>query len=107
MSSSTSFPCASQDSDTCRVFDLRGLSFEVWPSSIGALAHLRYLNLSGKGKITKLPDSTCKLQGLQSLLLYGCNELEELLRDIRNLVSLRNLSLPQNKHFFQRKELGA
>ncbi|GMN70042.1 hypothetical protein TIFTF001_039086 [Ficus carica] len=56
-------------------------------SSIEALKYLRYLSLSGNKKIKKLPDSICKLQNLQTLLLDRRSELEELPRDMSNLMT--------------------
>ncbi|RYQ86730.1 hypothetical protein Ahy_B10g106366 [Arachis hypogaea] len=40
--------------------------------SIGALKHLRHLDLSGTN-IKRLPSVVCKLYNLQSLLLSDCN----------------------------------
>ncbi|KAK4577720.1 hypothetical protein RGQ29_028012 [Quercus rubra] len=72
-----------------RVVDLRDSSFEVLPSSIGTMKHLRLLDLSGNCRIQKLPNSICKLQNLQTLELDGCEKLEELPKDIRYLIRLR------------------
>ncbi|XP_038688508.1 putative disease resistance protein RGA3 [Tripterygium wilfordii] len=76
-----------------RMFDLRRSSFELLPNSIGALKHLRGLNLSQNHRIKRLPDSICKLHNLHSLSLGRCSALEELPKDIRNLVKLRFLEM--------------
>ncbi|KAM4091808.1 hypothetical protein ACJW30_09G163800 [Castanea mollissima] len=72
-----------------RLLNLRHSTLETLSSSISTLKHLRYLNLNRNKKIKKLPDSICDLQNLETLILLGCNEIEELPRDIRKMVSLR------------------
>ncbi|KAM4080067.1 hypothetical protein ACB094_09G163300 [Castanea mollissima] len=72
-----------------RLLNLRNSTLETLSSSISTLKHLRYLNLNGNKKIKKLLDSICDLQNLETLKLFGCNEIEELPRDIRKMVSLR------------------
>ncbi|XP_057999222.1 probable disease resistance protein At4g27220 [Hevea brasiliensis] len=57
--------------------------FEVLPTSIGDLKHLKYLSLVGNYLIRRLPNSICKLQSLQVLLLTGRWSLEELPKDIK------------------------
>jgi len=54
------------------------------------MKHLRWINLSKNEKMKKLPNSICKLQNLQTLLLDGCEKLEELPKDIRYMISLSN-----------------
>jgi uridine kinase len=76
-----------------RLLNLNGSSFEVLPSSIGTLKHLRYIDLSNNEIIKELPNSICNLYHLQTLQLNGCRELERLPKDIRNMISLRSLDI--------------
>ncbi|KAL5576033.1 hypothetical protein UlMin_017732 [Ulmus minor] len=82
-----------------RILDLSNSTFEMLPSSIGRAKHLRYLDLSRNMKMRKLPDSICKLQSLLTLKLEGCENLEGLPRDMKNLISLRFLSITTNETF--------
>ncbi|KAL5575078.1 hypothetical protein UlMin_016777 [Ulmus minor] len=76
-----------------QILDLSNSSLEMLPSSIGRAKHLRYLDLSWNKKMSRLPDSICKLQSLLTLKLEGCSNLEGLPRDMKNLISLRFLSI--------------
>ena len=71
-----------------RLLNLRNSMLETLSSLISTLKHLRYLNLRGNKKMKKLPDSICDLQNLETLVLFGCEKIEELPRDIRKMVSL-------------------
>ncbi|XP_022743838.1 putative disease resistance protein RGA3 [Durio zibethinus] len=73
-----------------RVLNLEGSSFEVLPRNIGSLKHLRCLDLSGNSNIKKLPNSLCKLQSLETLIINS-EGIEELPQDMRYMVSLRVL----------------
>ncbi|XP_044498913.1 putative disease resistance RPP13-like protein 1 [Mangifera indica] len=76
---------------------LRALSFEGYqiiylPDSIGDMVHLRYLNFSYT-KIRSLPESTCQLFNLQTLLLKKCSHLMELPSNMRYLTNLCHLDI--------------
>ncbi|XP_031257618.1 putative disease resistance RPP13-like protein 1 isoform X2 [Pistacia vera] len=76
---------------------LRALSLTKYhvmelPSSIGDLKHLRYINLSEAG-IKCLPESTCLLFNLQSLMLRNCYYLEKLPSHVGNLINLRHFDI--------------
>ncbi|XP_044499050.1 putative disease resistance RPP13-like protein 1 [Mangifera indica] len=76
---------------------MRALSFEGYhiiylPDSIGDMIHLRYLNFSDT-KIRSLPESTCQLFNLQTLLLKDCFDLVELPYNMRYLTNLCHLDI--------------
>ncbi|KAF2293683.1 hypothetical protein GH714_004141 [Hevea brasiliensis] len=75
-----------------RALSLTSYDFQVLPDSIGALKHLRYLDLSYT-PIKRLPNSVDKLFNLQTLMLRHCVELIELPRGICNLLNLRYLDI--------------
>ncbi|KAH7677351.1 P-loop containing nucleoside triphosphate hydrolase protein [Dioscorea alata] len=73
-----------------RVLDLSRTRIKELPASIEHLHHLRYLDLSFTN-IRKLPESICMLVNLQTLKLYGCDELSALPKSITYMNSLRHL----------------
>ncbi|KAM1222373.1 hypothetical protein ACFX2J_009918 [Malus domestica] len=89
-----------------RMLVLVGSTFEAFPSSIVSLKHMRYLQLSGNERITKLPDAVCKLQSLEILNVLVCENLEELPRDISRLISLRWLEITTKQTSFPDNGVG-
>ncbi|XP_039128607.1 putative disease resistance protein RGA4 isoform X2 [Dioscorea cayenensis subsp. rotundata] len=80
-----------------RVLDLSFTSTKELPASIEHLHHLRYLDLSYT-HIRKLPESICMLVNLQTLKLYRCHKLSELLpKSITYMNSLRHLLFEGNR----------
>ncbi|XP_031252960.1 putative disease resistance protein RGA3 [Pistacia vera] len=76
-----------------RLLCLSGLQVKGLPNSVGALKHLRYLDLSRNSILKELPNSICKLQSLQTLRLERCSNLQLLPNNLPNLISLRYLDL--------------
>ncbi|CAN6576057.1 unnamed protein product [Malus baccata var. baccata] len=89
-----------------RMLVLYDSTFEAFPSSIVSLKHMRYLQLSGNARITKLPDAVCKLQSLEILSVNRCMNLEELPRDISKLISLRWLYITTKQTSFPDNGVG-
>ncbi|XP_030444576.2 putative disease resistance protein RGA3 [Syzygium oleosum] len=89
-----------------RVLWLAGSSFDILPSSIGGLKHLRFLSLNGNRNIKKLPKSVCELCNLQYLGLGWCEELEELPANIKNMISLRVLFITTRQQRFPERGIG-
>ncbi|MED6215891.1 hypothetical protein PIB30_002579 [Stylosanthes scabra] len=96
--SQCSFDCSASFHVLMELKYLRVLSFVMFtkldalPDSIGALIHLRYLNLSGT-HINRLPETLCNLHNLQTLILCACTRLTMLPSGMHNLVNLRCLDL--------------
>ncbi|KAF5795589.1 putative P-loop containing nucleoside triphosphate hydrolase, leucine-rich repeat domain superfamily [Helianthus annuus] len=83
-----------------RVLSLSGFEISELPESIGTLRHLRYLNLS-QTHITHLPEKVCNLVNLQTLILFGCDELTELPNNFLNLKNLQHLDVRDTLLSFQ------
>ncbi|KAM1432194.1 hypothetical protein FF1_014333 [Malus domestica] len=89
-----------------RVLSLFYSPWELLPSSIGSLKHLRSLYLARNERITALPNSICKLQSLQTLILVECMNLKELPRDMSKLISLRLLHFTTKQSSFPENGVG-
>lgn len=79
-----------------RVLSLCHYEISQLPDTFDKLKHLRYLDLS-RTKIEKLPQSTCFLYNLQTLLLSNCFNLVELPKKMRNLSKLAHLDVSGTK----------
>ncbi|KAF2319640.1 hypothetical protein GH714_017792 [Hevea brasiliensis] len=79
-------------SSATRVLSFHGYNITELPDSIGALKHLRYLDLSCT-RIVTLPERTTSLCNLQTMLLKGCNDLKKLPSEMQNLINLRHLDI--------------
>ncbi|XP_027119988.1 putative disease resistance RPP13-like protein 1 [Coffea arabica] len=75
------------------------------PVYVGNLRHLEYLDLS-RTEIKSIPDSACNLYKLKTLRIIGCNSLEELPKDFKNLLCLRHLHFYYNEYFSMPYEFG-
>ncbi|KAJ0672875.1 putative P-loop containing nucleoside triphosphate hydrolase, leucine-rich repeat domain superfamily [Helianthus annuus] len=83
-----------------RVLSLSGFEISELPESIGTLRHLRYLNLS-QTPITHLPEKVCNLVNLQTMILFGCDELTKLPNNFLNLKNLQHLDVRDTLLSFQ------
>ncbi|KAJ0860257.1 putative virus X resistance protein-like, coiled-coil [Helianthus annuus] len=83
-----------------RVLSLSGSRISEVPESICTLKHLRYLNLS-QTHITHLPEKVCNLVNLQTLILFGCDELTELPNNFLNLKNLQHLDVRDTPLLFK------
>ncbi|KAJ0860311.1 putative P-loop containing nucleoside triphosphate hydrolase, leucine-rich repeat domain superfamily [Helianthus annuus] len=83
-----------------RVLSLSGFEISELPESIGTLRRLRYLNLS-QTRITHLPEKVCNLVNLQTLILFGCDQLTELPNNFLKLKNLRHLDVRDTKLSFK------
>ncbi|KAL9992039.1 putative P-loop containing nucleoside triphosphate hydrolase, leucine-rich repeat domain superfamily [Helianthus debilis subsp. tardiflorus] len=83
-----------------RVLSFSNFKISELPESIGTLRHLRYLNLS-RTRITHLPEKVCNLVNLQTLILFGCDELTELPNNFLNLKNLQHLDVRDTKLLFK------
>ncbi|XP_011031339.1 PREDICTED: putative disease resistance protein RGA3 isoform X1 [Populus euphratica] len=75
-----------------RVLVLSHLGIEEVSPLIENIKHLKYLDLSNN-EMEALPNSVTSLVNLQVLKLNGCDNLEELPRDIIKLINLRHLDV--------------
>ncbi|KAF7852004.1 hypothetical protein BT93_L1697 [Corymbia citriodora subsp. variegata] len=89
-----------------RVLWLKNSRFDLLPSSIGGLKHLRLLSLSHNHEIKKLPKSVYELLNLQTLNLARCDKLKELPANIKNMISLRFLWITTKQQRFPESGLG-
>ncbi|KAK9912975.1 hypothetical protein M0R45_036804 [Rubus argutus] len=79
-----------------RLLDLSRYDVRELPDSIGNMKHLRHLDLS-HSSIEKLPDALCTLYNLQTLLLFGCEDLVELPTNLGRLIKLRHVDISSTK----------
>ncbi|KAH9651166.1 hypothetical protein KPL70_026642 [Citrus sinensis] len=87
-----------------RVLSLKSYHIIELPNSIGRLMHLRYLDMSNTA-ISSLPESTCSLINLQTLLLRRCFYLMKWPSKVMNLINLRHLDIT-DVHLIKEMPLG-
>ncbi|WRX28994.1 NB-ARC - like 10 [Theobroma cacao] len=75
-----------------RVLSLKGYWNIELPNLFQELRHLRHIDFS-YSKIKSLPDSICTLYNLETLLLHGCYNLENLPSNLQFLVNLSVLDI--------------
>ncbi|XP_052112755.1 putative disease resistance protein RGA1 [Arachis duranensis] len=87
---------ASKKFNSVKALHLQHMELKILPDDCFAnMKLLRYLNL-GDCILEKLPISICTLQNLQFLNLHRCYNLQELPKNMENLVSLQVLFLTVN-----------
>ncbi|XP_016185031.1 putative disease resistance protein RGA1 [Arachis ipaensis] len=87
---------ASKKFNSVKVLHLQHMELKFLPDDYFAnMKLLRYLNLRDC-ILEKLPNSICKLQNLQFLNLHRCYKLQELPKNMENLISLQVLFLTVN-----------
>ncbi|KAJ0716455.1 putative virus X resistance protein-like, coiled-coil [Helianthus annuus] len=74
------------------------------PEFIGSLKHLRYLNLS-KTMIKELPENVSNLYNLQTLIVFGCENLSKLPKSFLKLKRLRHFDI-RNTPLLEKLPLG-
>ncbi|XP_007033676.2 PREDICTED: putative disease resistance protein RGA3 [Theobroma cacao] len=80
----------SGDFKSLRVLNFEGAYIEELPASLGSLRHLRYFDISWTN-IRAIPESITKLYNLQTLRFMCCFCLQNLPKEMRDLVSLRHI----------------
>ncbi|KAF5775770.1 putative virus X resistance protein-like, coiled-coil [Helianthus annuus] len=75
-----------------RILSLSRFQITEVPEFIGSLKHLRYLNLA-KTKIKELPESVSNLYNLQTLIVFGCENLTKLPEGFSKLKKLRHFDI--------------
>ncbi|KAF9610974.1 hypothetical protein IFM89_026254 [Coptis chinensis] len=102
--SSRSVPSALHQLTCLRTLDLSGKNlfsesvFEVLPSEVNRLLHLRYLDLSNNSNLKELPETVRSLVNLQTLKLNWCTSLCKLPEGIGELSNLRHLEVERTNH---------
>ncbi|XP_073013671.1 putative disease resistance protein RGA1 [Typha latifolia] len=73
-----------------RSLTLKNCNLKRCPYNLSSLTHLRYLDLSGNGKIRELPKELTKLYNLQTLNLFQL-EVDSMPASMHKLLNLQNL----------------